>query len=128
MPTLDRTAKQKLTISTMVLTFFIGLLLFGALLIAQAAHLSSVSSASSAEVAIGPLKLVTLQKTPLPGGGNSASITYEPGIFMYFGIVLAIGVLISWYRVSRFEAERRKLLPNVRAFRLSSTRTKTPKL
>ncbi|MGZ6005137.1 MAG: hypothetical protein ACXWLH_03215 [Candidatus Saccharimonadales bacterium] len=97
---LGRSSNQKTVINwtlLFILAAWIGL--FG-LLIAQAGGISnSTDSQVYQTIAFGPVKLISLQKIALANGGHQAIIKLLPGLIVYFGSFIAVGLAAGLSRI-----------------------------
>ncbi len=101
MGVLERSATQKIIISSMVATLFVATLLFAGLMVWHSSHLrGQITTARSEEVSIGPIALAKLTKTPLKSGGYDASIQLLAGLWLYVIEWLSVACGVAYIRVA----------------------------
>lgn len=92
MDMLERTESQKIILRKFSITIMVSVVLLGLLLIWQATKYSSVTDEVNVILGVGPIKLFGLHKIPIKGG-YSASISFLPGLVIYFLVWLTVAVI-----------------------------------
>ncbi len=100
MAALEHTKKQKIITSTLIWSLLAALAVFVGLVIWNASQLSSVTTAIIQHVAIGPLQLIDLQKTPVTDG-YEVSLQIQSGIFGYIIAWAVIASVAIWLRLNQ---------------------------
>ncbi len=100
MAVLKRTSKQRVIVTSLAVSMFVGLGVYVLLLIATAAAVGASELGEAGRVAAaGPIKLFEMQRIPLPDGGFEASMQYFSGTLAYFAGCLVLGAVVAFSRI-----------------------------
>lgn len=95
---LSRGSKQKTIINSLLISIALGVILLFGILFSQASSFSATKGTINKTVVLGPIKLLDLHKVAAVNGAFKASIKLMPGLIVYFGLLVVIGLVTGVIR------------------------------